>query len=75
MNASRMDTPLGSVSGRGSVVTLTFFVLSVATALSTSSKESKNGNITSTYGIVVVENGNHTGAKPGKAILGPGFRQ
>jgi len=26
-------------------------------------------------GIVVVENGNHTGAKPGKAILGPGFRQ
>jgi len=34
MNASRIDTPLGSVSGRGSVVTLTFFVLSVATALS-----------------------------------------
>ena len=27
-------------------------------------------------GVVVVENGNHTGgAKPGKAILGPGFRQ
>ena len=26
-------------------------------------------------GIAVVENGNHTGAKPGKAILGPGFRQ
>ena len=26
-------------------------------------------------GILVVENGNHTGAKPGMAILGPGFRQ
>ena len=26
-------------------------------------------------GIVVVESGNHTGAKPGKAILGPGFRE
>src|SRR5213593_1319722 len=26
-------------------------------------------------GIAVVENGNHTSAKPGKAILGPGFRQ
>ena len=26
-------------------------------------------------GVAVVENGNHTGAKPGKAILGPGVRQ
>jgi hypothetical protein len=35
MNASRMLVPLGSVSGRGSVVTLTFFVFNAATALST----------------------------------------
>jgi N-acyl-D-aspartate/D-glutamate deacylase len=26
-------------------------------------------------GIVVVERGNHTGAKPGQTILGPGFRE
>jgi hypothetical protein len=33
MNASRMETPLGSVSGRGSVVTLTFLAFNAVTAL------------------------------------------
>jgi len=32
-----------------------------------------NPRVLGTY--VREENGNHTGAKPGKAILGPGFRE